>query len=235
MANKKNYFNFGAFRKGLYDANLSERARLVYIHLLQKSSNKGCAENALYNEIELTKELIAIDLGILTKTNEPSTKLIQRALEELEKHGYITRFQKFKSKGCPLTIRLNLSQQFLKENNTQIEKSEKENETSFDKSESGFVHHYNPYQSLLIHSNPLQSSTISSNEKKEELEIVQEPTDEEFHEDVFLNYWKEEFKKCDNKEALKKDFIETAKPFVEKGLLDITQEKIDYVFQITVA
>ena len=229
---KENYLNFDAFRKGLYDANLSERARLVYIHLLQKSSNKGCAENALYNEIELTKELIAIDLGILTKANEPSTKLIQRALEELEKHGYITRFQKFKSKGCPLTIRLNFSKQFLYQNRTKNNKSEDKNDSSFDKSESGFVHHYNP---LIIPSNPLLSSTISSNEKEEELEIVQEPTDEEFHEDVFLNYWKEEFKKCGNKEVLKKDFIETAKPFVEKGLLNITQEKIDYVVQATVA
>ena len=95
---KKNYFNFMAFRKGLYDGNLSERARLVYIHLLQKSSSKGCAENALYNDIELTKELIAIDLCILTKTREPSTKLMQRALEELEENGYIKIFQKYKTK-----------------------------------------------------------------------------------------------------------------------------------------
>ena len=80
------------------------------------------------------------------------------------------------------------------------------------------------------------STVESSTDKQTTVHTTESTHDiEEFHEDVFLNYWKEEFKKCDNKEALKKDFIETAKPFVEKGLLDITQEKIDYVFQITVA
>ena len=118
---KKNYFNFMAFRKGLYDGKLSERARLVYIHFLQKSSSKGCSDNALYNDIELTKELIAIDLGILTKTGEPSTKLIQRALEELEENGYIKRFQKYKTKGCPLTIRLNFRYDFLNKKENEIE------------------------------------------------------------------------------------------------------------------
>lgn len=156
---KKNYFNFMAFRKGLYDGNLSERARLVYIHLLQKSSSKGCADNALYNDIELTKELIAIDLGILTKTGEPSTKLIQRALEELEENGYIKRFQKYKTKGCPLTIRLNLRYDFLNKKENEIEESEDKNDSSFDENESGFVHHYNPSLSLsnqyLSNNNPL--------------------------------------------------------------------------------
>lgn len=152
---KKNYFNFLAFRKAMYDGKLSERARLIYIHLLQKSSNKGCIDNALYNDVELTKELIAIDLGILTKTGEPSTKLIQRALEELEEHGYIKRFQKYKTKGCPLTIRLNLSQQFLRENETQNDESEDKKELGFEKSESENVHHYNPN---VILSNPSQSN-----------------------------------------------------------------------------
>jgi hypothetical protein len=163
---KKNYFNFTAFRKALYDGELSERARVVYMHLLQKSSNKGCDDKALYNDVELTKELIAIDLGILTKSGEPSTKLIQRVLEELEEHGYIKRFQKFKSKGCPLTIRLNLSQQFLRQNNAQIEESEDENDSSSNKTESGFVHHYNP---SLIPSNPSQSTTNPSNLSEEGL------------------------------------------------------------------
>lgn len=155
-----------AFRKALYDGELSERARVVYMHLLQKSSSKGCDDKALYNDVELTKELIAIDLGILTKSGEPSTKLIQRALEELEEHGYIKRFQKFKSKGCPLTIRLNLSQQFLRQNNAQIEESEDENDSSSNKTESGFVHHYNP---SLIHSNLSQSTTNLSNLSEEGL------------------------------------------------------------------
>lgn len=148
---KKNYFNFMAFRKGLYDGKLSERARLVYIHLLQKSSSKGCADNASYNDIELTKELIAIDLGILTKTGEPSTKLIQRALEELEENGYIKRFQKYKTKGCPLTIRLNLRYDFLNKKEDEIEESENKNDSSFGENESGFVHHYNPSLSLSNH------------------------------------------------------------------------------------
>ena len=164
---KKNYFNFMAFRKALYDSSLSERARLVYIHLLQKSSSKGCADKALYNDVELTKELIAIDLGILTKSGEPSIKLVQRALEELEEHGYIKRFQKFKSKGCPLTIRLNLSQQFLRKNNKQIEESEEEYDSSFDETESGFVHHYNP---SLIPSNLSKSTTNPSNISEEDFE-----------------------------------------------------------------
>lgn len=158
---KKNYFNFMAFRKALYDGELSERARLVYIHLLQKSSNKGCADNALYNDVELTKELIAIDLGILTREGEPSVKSIQRALEELEEHGYIKRFQKYKSKGCPLTIRLNFSQQFLRQ-------SENKKDSTCDESESKFVHHYNP---SIIPSNPFQSDNNPSNISKDELKM----------------------------------------------------------------
>lgn len=157
---KENYLNFDAFRKALYDGKLSERARLVYIHLLQKSSSKGCAINSLYHDIELTKELIAIDLGILTKTGEPSIKLIQRALDELQELDYIKKFQKYKSKGCPLTIRLNFSKEFLKQNGTSFDKTEDENESSFDKSESGFVHHYNPSLNL---SNPSLSCINLSN------------------------------------------------------------------------
>lgn len=171
---KENYLNFDAFRKALYDIKLSERARLVYIHLLQKSSSKGCKNDALYNDVELTKELIAIDLGILTKNDEPSTKLVQRALEELEDEGYIKRFQKYKSKGCPLTIRLNFSKQFLSKNGTKKEssfdKSENKNDSSFSKTESGFVHHYNPSLSSsnpsLNLSNPSLSHLISSEDNK---------------------------------------------------------------------
>ena len=171
---KENYLNFDAFRKALYDIKLSERARLVYIHLLQKSSSKGCKDDALYNDVELTKELIAIDLGILTKNDEPSTKLVQRALEELEVEGYIKRFQKYKSKGCPLTIRLNFSKQFLSKNGTKKEssfdKSENKNDSSFTKTESGFVHHYNPSLSSsnpsLNLSNPSLSHLISSEDNK---------------------------------------------------------------------
>jgi hypothetical protein len=212
---KKNYFNFLAMRKAMYDGKLSERARLVYIHLLQKSSLKGCAENALYNDVELTKELIAIDLGILTKTGEPSIKLIQRALEELEEYGYIKRFQKYKTKGCPLTIRLNLSQQFLRQNETQIDESENKNDSGFDKSESENVHHYNP---IIIPSNLLQSNTnlflsekiedvktfeevleyfkngIENSKKTEELETLLGYVTEKMKELPQTSDWKERFK-----------------------------------------
>lgn len=206
---KKNYFNFMAFRKALYDGELSERARLIYIHLLQKSSSKGCDDKALYNDVELTKELIAIDLGILTKSGEPSTKLIQRALEELEEHGYIKRFQKFKSKGCPLTIRLNLSQQFLKQNNTQIEESEDENDSSSNKTESGFVHHYNP---SLISSNPSQSTTNPSNISKEglkrEFETACGVEDEDFNWNREIIRFKAKVNRTSNKEELKQISID---------------------------
>lgn len=212
---KKNYFNFLAMRKAMYDGKLSERARLVYIHLLQKSSLKGCAENALYNDVELTKELIAIDLGILTKTGEPSIKLVQRALEELEKNGYIKRFQKYKTKGCPLTIRLNLSQQFLRQNETQIDESENKNDSGFDESESENVHHYNPN---IIPSNLLQSNTnqflsekiedvktfeevleyfkngIENSKKAEELETLLGHVTEKMKELPQPSDWKERFK-----------------------------------------
>lgn len=206
---KKNYFNFMAFRKALYDGELSERARLIYIHLLQKSSSKGCDDKALYNDVELTKELIAIDLGILTKSGEPSTKLIQRALEELEEHGYIKRFQKFKSKGCPLTIRLNLSQQFLKQNNTQIEENEDENDSSSNKTESGFVHHYNP---SLISSNPSQSTTNPSNISKEglkrEFETACGVEEEDFNWNREIIRFKAKVNRTSNKEELKQISID---------------------------
>lgn len=162
---KQNYLNFMALRKALYDGSLSERARLVYIHLLQKSSSKGCKDNALYNDIELTKELIAIDLGILTKNGEPSTKLIQRALEELESNGYIDRFQKYKSKGCPLTIRLNFRKDFLT-------KSENKKEAKIEESETGFVHHYNPFLSSLISPNPSLSSLKEKETEEKEMDVV---------------------------------------------------------------
>lgn len=192
---KKNYFNFMAFRKALYDGELSERARLVYIHLLQKSSNKGCADNALYNDVELTKELIAIDLGILTRDGEPSVKSIQRALEELEEHGYIKRFQKYKSKGCPLTIRLNLSQQFLRQ-------SENKKDSTCDESESKFVHHYNP---SIIPSNPSQSDDNPFNTSEDEIKREFETACglDDFNWDDEIKRFKARINKTKTKEELK--------------------------------
>ena len=154
---KKNFLNFAALRKALYDAQLSERARLVYIHLLQKSSIKGCNPNALYNAVELTKQQIAIDLGILTKKGEPANKSVQRALEELEALGYLKRFQKYKSEGCPLTIMLNFKKEFL---NKKIEIEDKK-ESDFVKTDDKFVHPYNPF--LSINNPSLSINNINNN------------------------------------------------------------------------
>lgn len=230
---KKNYFNFMAFRKALYDGELSERARLIYIHLLQKSSSKGCDDKALYNDVELTKELIAIDLGILTKSGEPSTKLIQRALEELEEHGYIKRFQKFKSKGCPLTIRLNLSQQFLKQNNTQIEESEDENDSSSNKTESGFVHHYNP---SLISSNPSQSTTNPSNISKEglkrEFETACGVEEEDFNWNREIIRFKAKVNRTSNKEELKQLSIDFNRKMTDFNFPTELEEELEGIKKV---
>lgn len=169
---KKNYLNFKALRKSLYDGRLSERARLVYIHLLQKSSQKGCNENAQYNDVELTKELIAIDLGILTKKGEPAIKLIQNAFEELETFEYIKRFQKYKKVGCPLTIRLNFGDSFLNKKGTEIDEIENKNDSNFDRNESGFFHHYNPSlstsnQFLSTSNHSLSNNNLSLSKEKE--------------------------------------------------------------------
>jgi len=207
---KENYLNFAALRKALYDAQLSERARLVYIHLLQKSSIKGCNPNALYNVVELTKPQIAIDLGILTKKGEPANKSIQRALEELEVLGYLKRYQKYKSEGCPLTIMLNFKKEFL---NKKIE-SEDKNEFNFDeiedkkesdfvKTDEKFVHPYNPFLSINnpslsinnINNNILEENTNKENnieiennniieEKNKILKLSKITTFEEFKEEV---------------------------------------------------
>lgn len=171
---KEKFFNFDAFRKALYDGKLSERARLVYIHLLQKSSNKGCPINALYNDVELTEPIIAIDLGILTKKGEPSTKLIQRALAELQENDYIKKFQKYKAKGCPLTIRLNFSKKFLFQKKNDFSKIEDKKESDFSKIESGFVQHYNP---SLSFGNPSQSLNNPSDVNKEDIELVTQATE----------------------------------------------------------
>lgn len=178
---KEKFFNFDAFRKALYDGKLSERARLVYIHLLQKSSNKGCPIDALYNDVELTEPFIAIDLGILTKKGDPSTKLIQRALAELQENGYITKFQKYRAAGCPLTIRLNFSKQFLFQKKNDFSKIEDKKESDFSKTESGFVQHYNPLLSFpnpsLSSFNPSQSLNNPSDVNKEDIELVTQSTE----------------------------------------------------------
>ena len=148
---RKNYFNFLAFRKGLYDIELSERARLIYIHLLQKSSAKGS------NEIELTKAQIASDLGILTKRRDGlALKNVQRSLEELEEHGYLRRWQKYKGENVPLTIKLNFDDGFLRQKREESVTSSDINEQPESENPSENVHPYNPILSSL---NPSLSSS----------------------------------------------------------------------------
>ena len=169
---RKNYFNFLAFRKGLYDIELSERARLIYIHLLQKSSAKGC------NEIELTKAQIASDLGILTKKRDGlALKNVQRSLEELEEHGYLRRWQKYKGENVPLTIKLNFDEGFLRQKREESVTNSDINEQPGSENPSENVHPYNPFLSSLnpslSSSNPVLSGSnpgLSDHEEEKDLE-----------------------------------------------------------------
>ena len=168
---RKNYFNFLAFRKGLYDIELSERARLIYIHLLQKSSAKGS------NEIELTKAQIASDLGILTKRRDGlALKNVQRSLEELEEHGYLRRWQKYKGENVPLTIKLNFDEGFLRQKRNENATSSDKNEPSESEKPSENVHPYNPSLSSsnpnLSSSNPNLSDLSENGDMKENDEEV---------------------------------------------------------------
>ena len=168
---RKNYFNFLAFRKGLYDIELSERARLIYIHLLQKSSAKGS------NEIELTKAQIASDLGILTKRRDGlALKNVQRSLEELEEHGYLRRWQKYKGENVPLTIKLNFDEGLRQKREESVTNSDI-NEQPGSENPSENVHPYNPFLSFLnpslSSSNPVLSGSnpgLSDHEEEKDLE-----------------------------------------------------------------
>lgn len=169
---RKNYFNFLAFRKGLYDIELSERARLIYIHLLQKSSAKGS------NEIELTKAQIASDLGILTKRRDGlALKNVQRSLEELEEHGYLRRWQKYKGENVPLTIKLNFDEGFLRQKREESVTNSDINEQPGSENPSENVHPYNLFLSSLnpslSSSNPVLSGSnpgLSDHEEEKDLE-----------------------------------------------------------------
>lgn len=162
---KKNYFNFLAFRKGLYDIELSERARLIYIHLLQKSSAKGS------NEIELTKAQIASDLGILTKKRDGlALKNVQRSLEELEEHGYLRRWQKYKGENAPLTIKLNFNDGFLRQKREESVTSSDINEQPGSENPSENVHPYNPILSSLNPSLSSSNPVLSDLEEEKNLE-----------------------------------------------------------------
>ena len=155
---RQHYFNFQAFRKALYDKELTERARLVYMHLLQKSSAKGC------DEVELTKPQIAADLGILTKDkNGLAVKNVQRSLNELEEQGYLSKWQTYKGEGVPLTIKLNLEEGFLRQKRNENATSSDKNEPSESEKPSENVHPYNPslssFNPSLLNTNPNLSSS----------------------------------------------------------------------------
>jgi hypothetical protein len=181
---RKNYFNFLAFRKGLYDIELSERARVIYMHLLQKSSAKGS------DEIELTKALIASDLGILTKKRDAiAPKNVQRSLDELEARNYIQRWQKYKGENAPLTIKLNLDEAFLRQKQEKKDSNSDKNEQSESEKPSENVHHYNHYlssskQSLSFTNLDLSSSNINLSDTNQNENQETEELEKEFSEEV---------------------------------------------------
>lgn len=118
------YFNFLAFKKCLYDKTLSSNAKVLYFHLLQLSSNKGCNPKARGNDVEIYKiptgELIGLathhhkDGTISHKQGSAVSKAVGRALSELSDKGYIGgRWQVEKKEGCPLTVLLNFDKVFL--------------------------------------------------------------------------------------------------------------------------
>lgn len=180
---KNNYFNFLAFRKCLYDIELSERARVVYMHLLQKSSAKGS------DEIELTKALIASDLGILTKKKDGlAIKNVQRALEELEAMNYIQRWQKYKGESSPLTIKMNLDEAFLRQKREENNSKSDKNEQYDGKKPSENVHHYNHYLSVSNHSLSTSNHSLStSNHSLSQLEDKKIPTSQRDLKEYFKN------------------------------------------------
>lgn len=179
---RQHYFNFQAFRKALYDKELTERARLVYMHLLQKSSAKGC------DEVELTKPQIAADLGILTKDkNGLAVKNVQRSLNELEEHGYLSKWQTYKGEGVPLTIKLNLEEVFLRPKRNENSTCSNKKEPSESEKPSENVHPYNPSLSSsnpsLSSSNPnlsdlSEKSDMKENDEELEKELCEEAVQE---------------------------------------------------------
>lgn len=179
---RQHYFNFQAFRKALYDKELTERARVVYMHLLQKSSAKGS------DEVELTKPQIAADLGILTKDrNGLAVKNVQRSLNELEEQGYLSKWQTYKGEGVPLTIKLNLEEGFLRQKRNENATSSDKKEPSDSEKPSENVHPYNPSLSSsnpnLSSSNPnlsdlSEKSDMKENDEELEKELCEEAVQE---------------------------------------------------------
>ncbi len=104
------YFQFQEFRKALYDAELTPTSKVVYFHLLQKSSQMASVTIDKY-----TEEQMAEDIGIYTKQGNVGGQAVGKALKQLEEKGYIKKFQKFKKKGCSVTIVMNFDDEFVKQ------------------------------------------------------------------------------------------------------------------------
>lgn len=155
--NKRSYFNFPAFRAGLYDTELSTNARLVYMHLVQYSSDRS---DCVFN---VTEPQIAEKLGFITSSGNLAVKTVQRALKELEDAGYLKKWQKFKGAGVPLTISMNLDSEFLKaklnNNKQRLIQTGDVDEQLCEQKPSAFVQ---PILSGPIPSYPLQSESIQS-------------------------------------------------------------------------
>lgn len=152
---RKNYFNFAAFRKCVYDINISFAARVLYLHLLQLSSAKGCAVGATRNSVEIYEVPTGAILGFAptAKREDAIRKAVCRALDELETAGYILRrYQKVKRPGVGLTVELNFEKSFLSK------KADAEVQVETQKVQA-FVPLINP-------SNPVLSSLIPPNPSK---------------------------------------------------------------------
>lgn len=152
---RKNYFNFAAFRKCVYDINISFAARVLYLHLLQLSSAKGCAVGATRNSVEIFEVPTGAMLGFAptAKREDAIRKAVCRALDELETAGYILRrYQKVKRPGVGLTVELNFEKSFLSK------KADAEVQVETQKVQA-FVPLINP-------SNPVLSSLIPPNPSK---------------------------------------------------------------------
>lgn len=155
---RKNYFNFAAFRKCVYDINISFAARVLYLHLLQLSSAKGCAVGATRNSVEIFEVPTGAMLGFAptAKREDAIRKAVCRALDELETAGYILRrYQKVKRPGVGLTVELNFEKSFL----SKKADAEVQVETQKVQAFVPLINPSNPVLSPLISPNPALSPT----------------------------------------------------------------------------
>lgn len=154
---RKNYFNFAAFRKCVYDVNISCAARVLYLHLLQLSSAKGCAVGATRNSVEIYEVPTGAMLGFAptAKREDAVRKAVCRALDELETAGYILRrYQKVKRPGVGLTVELNFEKSFLSKKVDAEVQVETEKVQAF----VPLINPSNPVLSTLIPPNPSKPS-----------------------------------------------------------------------------